>query len=41
MVAAILLAFWLLTPRSARPEFQLGRRAHPAIADFGSEHQTA
>jgi MFS family permease len=38
MVAAILLAFWLLTPRSAQPELQLADdQPAPTIADLGLE----
>jgi EmrB/QacA subfamily drug resistance transporter len=41
-VAAILLAFWLLTPRSARPEPQLADdEPTPVLADFKLEHQPA
>jgi MFS family permease len=41
-VVAILLAFWLLTPRSARPELQLADdEPTPAFADFELEHQAA
>jgi EmrB/QacA subfamily drug resistance transporter len=41
-VAAILLAFWLLTPRSARPELQLAAdEPTPALTDFEMEHQAA
>jgi EmrB/QacA subfamily drug resistance transporter len=41
-VAAILLAFWLLTPRSARPELQLADdEPIPTLADFELEHQAA
>jgi predicted MFS family arabinose efflux permease len=41
-VAAIVLAFWLLTPRSARPERQLADdEPIPALADFELEHQAA
>ncbi len=41
-VVAILLAFWLLTPRSARPELQLAdNEPAPALADFELEHQAA
>ncbi|HTD80274.1 MAG TPA: MFS transporter, partial [Chloroflexota bacterium] len=41
-VAAILLAFWLLTPRGARPELQLADdEPTPALADFELEQQAA
>jgi EmrB/QacA subfamily drug resistance transporter len=40
-VAAILLAFWLLTPRGARPEQQLAKEPTHALADFELEHQAA
>jgi EmrB/QacA subfamily drug resistance transporter len=41
-VAAIVLAFWLLTPRSGRPELQLADdEPIPALADFELEHQAA
>ena len=42
LVAAILLAFWLLTPRSASPELQLAAaEPTPALADLELEHQAA
>jgi EmrB/QacA subfamily drug resistance transporter len=41
-VAAILLAFWLLTPRRAQPELQLvDDEPSPAHTDFELEHQAA
>ncbi|HLY48773.1 MAG TPA: MFS transporter [Solirubrobacteraceae bacterium] len=41
-VVAIVLAFWLLTPRSGRPELQLADdEPIPALADFELEHQAA
>jgi MFS family permease len=40
-LAAIVLAFWLLTPRTARPELQLADEPAPALADFELEHQAA
>jgi EmrB/QacA subfamily drug resistance transporter len=41
-VAAILLAFWLLTPRNARPELELAdEESTPALTDLELEHQPA
>jgi MFS family permease len=41
-VAAILLAFWLLTPRSVRPELELAdEEPTPALAELELEHQPA
>ena len=40
-LAAILLALWLLTPHSERPEPQLADEPTPALATFELEHQAA
>jgi EmrB/QacA subfamily drug resistance transporter len=41
-ITAILLAFWLLAPRSARPELEpADEEPTPALPDFELEHQAA